>query len=305
MRSSVLVEREKKYAYHVSDLRKPNNIPFQLVPGPNEHLYIGMGSAFDAIRFTLNATASYNILKFEYSTGGDQWSDLKEHRLADLTSGWASSGLVVFAPPGDWKESTVDKKTMRWVRVSKDVSPQKLRSRQTVATAFQVAVQSVPALAGQSLLDEIRNELDKRRLLTARVSVAEASYKKIAVQNITLHLKQDALEAEVVKAAKEELSRFFHPLIGGRDGEGWPFGRNVYLSEIIERLAGLSGVDFVEPGKTPIVVIDSETGVAEAQPGNRVMLKPFELVDFRILETDFRTESAPRPYRLKEIHQGL
>ena len=315
MQSSVQVKREKKYTCHLTDLRKPSNIPFQLVPGPDEHLYIGMESVFDAIKFTLNATVAYNKLKFEYSKGGNEdakgtepearWSDLKEHRLTDLTSSWASSGLVVFAPPNDWKDSTVSGKTMRWVRVSKDVSEPRLRSSQTVATAFQVAVQSVPALAGQSVLNDIRNELDKRRLLTARVSVAEASYKKIAVRNITLHLKQDALEAEVIKAAKEELSRFFHPLIGGRDGEGWPFGRDVYLSEIIERLAGLSGVDFVEPARNPIVLIDSETGVATAQPGNRVVLKPFELVDFRILETEFKTESAPRPYRLKEIQKGL
>jgi hypothetical protein len=311
IQSSVLTKRAEKYTEHPSDLRKPSNIPFQLISEPNEYLYIGMESIFDAIKFNLDGTVSNHKLKFEYSKGGNedgkesenrasaQWSNLKDYKLADLTSSWASSGLIVFAPPDDWKESTVNAKTMLWVRVSAVASTEKHRTRQIVATAFQVAVQSAPALAGnraQSLLNQIMNELDKRRLLTARVSVAEPSYKKIAVRRITLHLEQDALDEEVKKAAKEELSRFFHPLIGGRDGKGWPFGRNIYLSEIIERLAGLSGVDYVEPGTKPLLIIDSETGEAKEQPGNSITVKPFELVDFRILETQITTVSAENPH---------
>jgi hypothetical protein len=317
MRSTVLTKSAGRYIEHASDLRNPGNIPFQLVPSRNEYLYIGTESIFDAVRFNLSATVSHHKLNFEYSTGGDEdatepesrakWSKLMHPRLVDLTSSWASSGLVAFSPPDDWRESTVNAKTMRWLRVSNDASADTLRAHPAVATAFQVAVHSVPRLGGnraQSLLNEITNELDKRRLLTARFRVAEASYKKIAVQRITLHLDQDALPAEVVKAAREELSRFFHPLIGGRDGNGWPFGRAVYLSEIIERLAGVSGVDFVKPGEKPLVLIDS-AGVATAHPDNSIALKPFELVDFRILETHLLTESAQHPHGLKEIHQSL
>jgi hypothetical protein len=148
--------------------------------------------------------------------------------------------------------------------------------------------------------------MDKRKLLTTRLSVKGAQYKKIAVQNITLHLTHDAVGANVIKAANEELSRFFHPLIGWRDGKGWPFGRDVYLSEIIERLAGLDGVDYVVTGENPLVVIGQgtqPTGISTTAPpqtdGKKVdafiHLDPFELVDFRILESRYKTESAPNP----------
>ena len=165
-----------------------------------------------------------------------------------------------------------------------------------------------PDTSDRSLLNRIRNELKKRRLLTTRLNVAGPSdekggftlYKKMAVRGITLHLKHDALKADVFKAAKEELSRFFHPLIGGRDGKGWPFGRDVYLSEIIERLAGLAGVEFVEHAESPIYLIDSRSGKAIQPPNNTIRLAPFELVDFRINESAFAAKPADDPRMLKQ-----
>jgi hypothetical protein len=41
------------------------------------------------------------------------------------------------------------------------------------------------------------------------------------------------------------LERFLDPRTGGTDGTGWPFGRNVYVSELYELLEGITGVDYV------------------------------------------------------------
>lgn len=312
LRTTVLVKRREETSDHSSDLRSPGNIGFRLISEPGEYLYIGMKSEFDAIKFSLRAAVSGYKLKFEYSMGGDegaeapearaQWASLneKDHKLTDLTSNWASSGLVAFTPPPDWKQSTVNQRLMYWVRVSAN----KPAKQQADASAFQVAVQSVPKLepdaSDQSLPKRIKNDLDNRRLLTTRLSVAGPQYKKLAVQGITLNRKPDALDQDVVKAAKEELSRFFHPLIGGRDGQGWPFGRAVYLSEIIERLAGLPGVEFVESGAAPVLLIDKETGKPTPQPDDCLKIEPFELVDFRISDSQFKTRSAPDPRALRQ-----
>jgi hypothetical protein len=43
----------------------------------------------------------------------------------------------------------------------------------------------------------------------------------------------------------ETLRRFLHPLTGGPDGDGWAFGRNIYVSELYELLEGIAGVDYV------------------------------------------------------------
>jgi hypothetical protein len=311
-RSTVLVKKGEVYIYHSSDLRKPGNIAFPLVSEPEEYLYIGMESVFDAIRFHLDLTVPHYKLKFEYFKGDEmaekpQWANLteKEHRLADLTSNWASSGLVVFEPPADWKPSTVDKKLRYWVRVSAE----KPATNKADATAFQVAVQSVPVLplddkSDQSLINRIKKDLNTRRLLATRVDVTGPSYKRVTVRNITLHLQPDALEADVLKTAKEEMSRFFHPLIGGRDGKGWPFGRDVYLSEIIERLVGLPGVDFVEHGENPLQIINPGTGQETPQTGNSISLERFELVDFRVTDSQsdrmFVTKPALDPHGWRE-----
>jgi hypothetical protein len=41
------------------------------------------------------------------------------------------------------------------------------------------------------------------------------------------------------------LNRFFHPLCGGPDGTGWPFGRDVYRSEVLQVIDEVAGVDHV------------------------------------------------------------
>jgi hypothetical protein len=304
LRTSVLVERKGEYSRHAGDLEKPGRIPFQLVSRAEEYLYIGMESSFDTVRFDLNTTVSGNELKFEYSKY-DDWGKLteKDHKLLDLTWNWSSSGLMTFEPPRDWRPATVNEIRMHWLRVSRVLKT--TPADQVEPSAFQVAVQSVPVLqldeSDASLLRRIKSELDTRKLLATRLSVNPARYKRIAIQNITLHLMHDALAANVVKAAREELGRFFHPSIGWRDGKGWPFGRDVYLSEIIERLAGLTGVDYVESGPNSLLLVDPITGHATPQSGNRIQLEPFELVDFRIIDSKFKTVSAPDPRRVRQI----
>jgi hypothetical protein len=44
----------------------------------------------------------------------------------------------------------------------------------------------------------------------------------------------------------QKLQAFFHPLTGGPDGQGWPFGRDVFLSDVAGALHGVAGVDYVQ-----------------------------------------------------------
>lgn len=47
-------------------------------------------------------------------------------------------------------------------------------------------------------------------------------------------------------AVRQALATFFQPLTGGPAGQGWPFGRDVYLSDVATLLEGLPGVDYVQ-----------------------------------------------------------
>ena len=89
--------------------------------------------------------------------------------------------------------------------------------------------------------------------------------------------------------------RFFHPLVGWRDGKGWPFGREVYLSEIIERLAGLPGVEFVESDENSIQEINLTTGRRRQRKINSPKIEPYELIEFSITDSQFKIVPAPDP----------
>lgn len=91
-------------------------------------------------------------------------------------------------------------------------------------------------------LDGLRELCTARRLLTTRSVVVDPSYVPFSVK-ATLRLKDDALAATVRREAVARLGRHFHPLWGGRDGKGWPFGRDVYLSEVYDLLDRVPGVD--------------------------------------------------------------
>src|SRR5262249_31878234 len=61
---------------------------------------------------------------------------------------------------------------------------------------------------------------------------------------VTVRLLPDALESQVRPRATDAITTFLDPIVG-RDGTGWPLGRNVYVSEIYRLLDTLPGVDFV------------------------------------------------------------
>jgi hypothetical protein len=77
-----------------------------------------------------------------------------------------------------------------------------------------------------------------------RIAVIPPNYLPIGV-SATIAAKQIDQSGVVKAAAVDALNRFFHPLYGGPDGRGWPFGRGVYLSDAARLLESVPGVDYV------------------------------------------------------------
>jgi predicted phage baseplate assembly protein len=86
--------------------------------------------------------------------------------------------------------------------------------------------------------------LDKHRLITTQVEILEPHYVKVSV-TASLKTKSQSSPEEVRKRVEEALNTFLHPLKGGPEGEGWPFGRDVYKSEVYEVIEKVDGVDGV------------------------------------------------------------
>lgn len=126
----------------------------------------------------------------------------------------------------------------------------------------------------QELLDGLEAWLDERRLLTTRLHVVGPRYAAVRLARATLNIHEDARADQVGAEAVDALRDRFHPLRGGDDGKGWPFGRDVYLSEIYELLDSIPGVDYVEG-----VELDAEEGRLQ---GSGIRVAAHELVALTI-----------------------
>jgi predicted phage baseplate assembly protein len=60
-----------------------------------------------------------------------------------------------------------------------------------------------------------------------------------------MHAGDPRESSEVERRAVRALEAFFHPLTGGEQGTGWPFGRDVQISEVFAVLQAVEGVDYV------------------------------------------------------------
>jgi predicted phage baseplate assembly protein len=86
--------------------------------------------------------------------------------------------------------------------------------------------------------------LDQRRLLTTEVYVAPPTYQEVSVA-VDLVADDAADLAVVQRAVEQSLLDYFHPLRGGEDRLGWPFGGTIQFSRTFHRVFGVAGVSSV------------------------------------------------------------
>jgi predicted phage baseplate assembly protein len=110
--------------------------------------------------------------------------------------------------------------------------------RPTVEAALQEALRLTP-----STVVRLRDHLDTRRLLTTRLEVQQPAYVWVTVQTRIKTLPK--AEPERVRyAVKAALYRFLHPVFGGADGNGWPFGRVLTIDKVYGLIQTVPGVEY-------------------------------------------------------------
>ena len=90
-------------------------------------------------------------------------------------------------------------------------------------------------MPNNTTLQAVCTYLDKHRLLTSELYVVGAVYRKIKI-GVQLVVQSGADLATVKNAAQDSLTTFFHPLTGGNDGTGWPFGGEIYYSDVYRQI---------------------------------------------------------------------
>ncbi len=139
------------------------------------------------------------------------------------------------------------------------------------------------------IIHTVTEALNPRRLLTTLLHVVPPFYLTVGIQT-TIVLKPDERLPEETGAGIQErvvqaLQNFLYPLPGTINKNGWPFGRNIFVSEIYHLLDKLQGVDFV-----------ASVGLSSLKSGRMIRndegdlvgleVKPYELVDLRMTTTD-------------------
>jgi Baseplate J-like protein len=94
------------------------------------------------------------------------------------------------------------------------------------------------------LLRAVAAYLRPRRVIGSRVEVVGPIYFEVIVQ-ATLQSITGTNKTTLQQAIVAALNNFLDPLVGGPDGTGWPFGRDVYRAEIMKVIDAVPGVDYI------------------------------------------------------------
>jgi predicted phage baseplate assembly protein len=95
------------------------------------------------------------------------------------------------------------------------------------------------------MLATVSDYLEDRRVIGTRVLVEPPAYQGFTVVariRARPRVRSARLHADAVAA----LHRYFHPIFGGPERSGWPFGRPIHAGEVYSVLQALPGTEFVE-----------------------------------------------------------
>lgn len=94
------------------------------------------------------------------------------------------------------------------------------------------------------LLQEVRDYIQARCSPTLALWVTGPDWVQVTVTATVVPSSLDVTET-LAQTISDTLQQFLHPLTGGLDGQGWPFGTLPHLSTLATLLEAVAGVDYV------------------------------------------------------------
>ncbi|MHB1295103.1 MAG: putative baseplate assembly protein [Anaerolineae bacterium] len=98
---------------------------------------------------------------------------------------------------------------------------------------------------GDTLRASVQRYLDDYRLLTVRLDIREPQYQWVGV-DLAVVAVADADPERVRRDIELRLYGLLNPVVGGPQGNGWPFGRPLYPSDVYGCLQQVRGIEYVE-----------------------------------------------------------
>ena len=106
----------------------------------------------------------------------------------------------------------------------------------------------------RDLCRTVRAYLEERCPITTELSVRLPNYRWVNVRaKLVVKARPDvetaireATRLQIQLEAGRRLYTFIHPITGGPDGKGWPFGKSLTLGDVYPLLQNIDGVEYVE-----------------------------------------------------------
>lgn len=135
-------------------------------------------------------------------------------------------------------------------------------------------------------LKNVCAHLNSRRLITTELYVTGPRYLPITQFEVDVRATQNADLKTLYEVLYQKLLAYFHPLTGGEQGSGWPFGEDVYLGQIYQLLQSVPGVRRV---------FNLQVGLQG--------LSPVECQDYLPVDDGFLLYLSPDVIRLKVAYE--
>jgi hypothetical protein len=156
-----------------------------------------------------------------------------------------------------------------------------------------VVVLSLSDATAQEVLANVRQALEPARLLTTRVHVVAPRFVPITIR-LTIVPQRDVYDVEALrKRTVDKLTEFLDPRRGWFDGKGWPFGKNLNISELYQvagEVPGVYGVvqskdsqDVLRDEVSPDAPLENRLARDESGAIKELALLPDEIIEPRIL----------------------
>jgi predicted phage baseplate assembly protein len=128
------------------------------------------------------------------------------------------------------------------------------------------------------LKQSVEAYLDERRLIGTRLEVRSPHFVWVCIEaKVRVPERSDpALVGEVRRRAEAELFRYLNPYLGGPSGTGWPYGRDLHVSELYALLQRVPHVEFVD--ELRILVREPGSGAPPQPAPPRLTLPPHGLI---------------------------
>jgi predicted phage baseplate assembly protein len=117
---------------------------------------------------------------------------------------------------------------------------------------------------GERALEEVMAFINQRRMVTTQVQLESPAFRYVSVE-VDVIARKRANKESLDEQITRQLYTLINPVNGGPGGNGWPWGRSLFHSEITALVQGIDGVEYVEGVR--FYVIDTATGTRSKVEG--------------------------------------